>query len=58
MYIRKTRDIFILEQNYGYGWEYVLEEDNRKDILQRKREYIDNTNYPTRILKKREKING
>lgn len=58
MYIRKTRDIFILEQNYGYGWEYVLEEDNRKDILQRKREYIENTNYPTRILKKREKING
>lgn len=58
MYIRKTIDIFILEQNYGYGWEYVLEEDNKKDILQRKREYIENTNYPTRILKKREKING
>lgn len=58
MYIRKTRDIFILEQNYGYGWEYVLEEDNKKDILQRKREYIENTNYPTRIIKKREKING
>lgn len=58
MYIRKTKDIFILEQNYGYGWEYVLEEDNKKDILQRKREYIENTNYPTRIIKKREKING
>lgn len=55
MYIRKTKDIFILEQNYGYGWEYVLEEDNRKDILQRKKEYIENTNYPTRIIKKREK---
>lgn len=58
MYIRKTKDIFILEQDYGYGWEYVLEEDNKKDILQRKREYIENTNYPTRIIKKREKING
>ena len=26
MYARKTADVWILEGNYGCGWEYILEE--------------------------------
>lgn len=31
MYVRKTVDTWVLEGNYGYGWEYILTEYTRKE---------------------------
>lgn len=53
-YIRKTKDEFQLQGNYGYGWEYILAEDTPQEARQRKREYIENApQYLYRIIKKR-----
>lgn len=30
-YTRKTKDVYILFSNYGYGWEEELEEDTLKE---------------------------
>ena len=51
-YIRKTIDKYQLLCNYG--WECILTEETKKDIAERKREYIENApQYPYRIIKKR-----
>lgn len=55
MYVRKTVDTWVLEGNYGYGWEYILTEYTRKEGLERLREYRENQpQYPVRLIKKRE----
>ena len=56
MYVRKTKDVYQLWTNYGYGWECEVEEDTRKEIKQRYREYAENTNAELRIEVKRERI--
>ena len=54
MYVRKTVDTWVLEGNYGYGWEYILTEYTRKEGLERLREYRENQpQYPARLVKKR-----
>lgn len=56
MYVRKTEDVWVLEGNYGCGWEYILEEDTRKEGMARLREYRENQpQYPVRLAKKRVK---
>lgn len=58
-YIRKTRDIFIVQTNYGYGhgWEDTAYEETRKAAVQQWRCYKDNqSEYLHRVIKRREKI--
>jgi len=57
MYIRKTRDSWTIEVNYGYGLEYEITEYSKKDIKVQEKAYRENCKYPFRIKKKREKIN-
>ena len=35
MYVRKTVDSWVLEGNYGCGWEYILTEYTRSEGLAR-----------------------
>ena len=58
-YQRKTRDVWKLMVNYGYGhgWEYELTEFTRAEAQQRLKEYRENCpQYPARIVTAREKI--
>lgn len=55
-YIRKTRDVWRLQGNYGYGWETECEESTRGDGLQRLREYRENGPGAYRLRKGREPI--
>lgn len=56
MYARKTADVWILEGNYGCGWEYILEESTREEGMERLREYRENQpQFPVRLIKKRVK---
>ena len=57
-YIRKTRDIWEIQVYYcsEYGFECVCTEYTFQEAKQRKKEYLENENYPVRIVKKREKI--
>lgn len=56
MYIRKTKDIFEIQGNCGYGWDVETTEENYNDAKEQLKCYRDNVNYPVRIVKKREKI--
>ena len=56
MYQRKTKDIYELWTNYGYGWECEVCEETRTEIRQRYKEYRENTNAQLQIKKRREKI--
>lgn len=56
MYQRKTRDIYELWTNYGYGWECEVTEETYKEIKQRYKEYAENTNAELKIKTKRERI--
>jgi len=56
---RKTRDVFVLQGNYGYGhgWEDITEEYTRAEIRERLREYRTNAGeYRYRYIKRREPI--
>lgn len=56
MYIRKTKDIYEIQVNYGYGWDVETTEENYNDAKVQLKCYRDNVSYPVRIVKKREKI--
>lgn len=54
MYKRKTQDEYEIQGHYGYGWECVTVEDDRKEARARLREYKENEpQYAHRIVKKR-----
>ena len=60
-YVRKTKDVYHVQCNYGYGYETVTIDDNFIDARQSKKDYIENElKYgicsAVRIVKKREKI--
>ena len=55
-YQRKTKDIYNIVTNYGYGWEVEVTEETWKDAKQTAKEYRENTNALVRIEKRREKI--
>lgn len=49
-YKRKTRDEWVVQGNYGQGWEDVCAEDSRRAALVTLREYGDNERqYPHRL---------
>lgn len=55
-YIRKTTDIWEVEQHYGQGWEVVNTETTRQDGRRSLKEYLENMGqYPTRLVKRRER---
>ena len=56
MYQRKTKDIYELWTNYGYGWEVEVEEESYAEIKQRYKEYRENTNAAIKIKKRRERL--
>lgn len=56
MYTRKTRDVFLIMTNYGYGWEEEDREYDLKEAKQRKKEYLESTKADVRLERKREKI--
>ena len=56
MHIRKTKDEYQLMTNYGYGWECEVVEFTLKEIKQRKKEYLKNTNAMVKVVKKRIKL--
>ena len=53
-YVRKTYDEWEIQGNYGYYWEMVTTETNRKDAKAQLKCYNENEpEYPHRIVKKR-----
>lgn len=60
-YKRKTQDVWYIEAHYGYGhgWEVECTEYSLKEAKERIKEYRENCpQYPVRIVKKRERIEG
>ncbi len=58
---RKTRDEYVVEQNFGYGhgWEEVSAEDTMAEARKRRDEYRENQpEYPVRIRKTRVRLPG
>lgn len=56
MYKRKTKDVYEIQSNCGYGWDCETTEENWKDAKAQLKCYIENVNYPVRIVKKRKKL--
>lgn len=57
MYKRKTTDEYQIHGLYSYGWEEVTAEDNRREALQRLKEYRDNEKGTAfKLVKKRIKL--
>ena len=56
MYVRKTRDRWDIETNYGYGWEVECSEYTLKDAKMNLRAYRDNISGLVRLVKRREKV--
>ena len=56
-YTRKTRDIYEVQVNYGYGFDTVTYEETHKDAKEMALCYWENEHRPVRIIKRREKIN-
>ena len=56
MYIRKTRDVWHIMTNYGYGWECECVEYTLQEAKQTAREYRENIRGAVRIEKHRERI--
>lgn len=54
----KTKLIHVVQGNYGYGhgWEDLTAEDNRKEALERLREYRENEAGPFRLIRRRERL--
>ena len=56
-YTRKTKDVYVLMSNYGYGWEEEIEEDKYKEAKEQLKTYRENCpQYQFKIKKKRVKI--
>lgn len=58
MRVRKTRDEWHLEVDYGYGhgWEHEVTEETRAEGLERLREYRANCQYAVRLVKRRVRL--
>ena len=58
MYVRKTRDVYIMMSNYGYGLEEELEENTYAEAKNQVKTYYENCkNAEFKIIKKRVPIN-
>jgi hypothetical protein len=49
----KTREVFVVQGNYGSKWEDVTEETSYFAGRNRLKEYNDNESYPHRIITRR-----
>ena len=58
MYKRKTKSIWCLITDYGYGEEYEVGYDSYKEAKQGKKEYLENASNlkSIKIKEKRERI--
>lgn len=57
-YVRKTRDYWDIETNWGYGWEVENTEYTWPDAKRSAKEYRENScgRFSVRVKKHREKI--
>ena len=60
-YVRKTRDVWCIDTNYGYGWETESEYTKEDYENPRKSAYEDAKEYrlagaAVRVIKRRERI--
>ena len=56
-YQRKTRDVWMVQGDYGQGWETLCEEETRADAKEQLRCYdVNERQYPHRIKKRLERI--
>jgi hypothetical protein len=46
--------IWVLQGNYGYGWDDLTYEDTKEKALEQKKCYDENEGYPHRIIKRYE----
>ena len=57
MYTRKTYDIYVIESNYGHGWEDTTASEDRRAARADLKAYRENQpEYAHRLVCKREKI--
>lgn len=57
MYQRKTRDVWCLMSNYGYGWECELTETTKADAMAQMKCYKENCPGASyKVVKKRERV--
>ena len=56
MYKRKTRDIYEIWTNYGYGWECETRATTYAEAKQDYKAYRENTNAQIKIKKRRERL--
>lgn len=57
-YTRKTIDRWDILGNCGYGWEVENSEYTREDAKRSLKEYRENCDYPIKMEKHRERIEG
>jgi hypothetical protein len=46
--------LWVLQGNYGHGWEDLTAEETWREIRARKREYVENEGGRYRIIRRRE----
>jgi len=51
--ITKYVAVYVVQGNYGQGWEDLTAHDNRKDARAEMRVYDDNESYPHRVIQRR-----
>jgi hypothetical protein len=47
---RKWKYVFVIQGNYGQGWEDVTEEESFSEARKRLKEYNENEQYPHRRI--------
>ena len=54
MKVNKYIYSYILQGNYGYGWDDLTSSDTLREAKQDKKIYMDNDRAPFRIIQRRE----
>lgn len=66
-YVRKTKDVWIIEENWGYGWEEACSHESKHEANENMKRYREDIRirlakghetYQVRLRKRREKIDG
>ena len=58
-YTRKTQNVYIIQQDWGQGWEDVMQEDTHPEARARLKEYRENQpQAPARLITRREKVDS
>lgn len=55
-HVRTTVDCWRFYGNYGAGWEHECTEFTRTEMAENRKAYSENSQFPTKIVKGREKI--